>query len=276
MIKQSLKLAFRPAIVVVMVMVLATGTVFAAINLLGAGDVAEQLGNPSLSAAFEGESAVEINASQTAGGYTFTLMSMVSGSDISDQRVTRNGEVLSDRTYAVIAIQKADGSPMADFDDPAADDERFFISPYVKGYAPQELNSYMLSGGGSMTIIDGVLYVLTDVDNITMFADRGVYIGISSGVFFFGEAFIFDEGTGEMAPNPAFDGVSVLFDLPLDISLADPEKAEQYMAGLLGADGEDGEGASEGAYDEYGDYQREVVVEVDDGNSGYWLEVARD
>ena len=234
-IKQSIKLAFRPAIVVVVVLLLATGTVFAAMNLLKPGEVAEQLGNQSLSAAFNSENAININESQTADGYTFTLMSIVSGSDITDHLVVQNGEVLKERTYAVIAIQKTDGSPMLAFDDPDA--ERFYFSPFIKGFSPSRINSFVLSGGGAMIILDGVLYVITDVDDISIFADRGVYIGINSG-FSFGDAFNFDEATGEISPNPGFDGVSVIFELPVNLSLADPEKAQALLNELLGDGGD--------------------------------------
>ena len=229
MIKYSLKGVAAAAVVAVML----AATAFAAWFLLTPGEVAERLGNTTLSAAFNSENAININASQTAGGYTFTLMSIVSGDDITDTRFS--GDVRRDRTYAVVAIQKADGSPFSDED--IMDGFRFYISPYVKGFAPWQMNSHWLGGGGQLTIVDGVKYVLTDTDNISMFADRGVYIGINSG-FLFGEAFGFDEETGELVPNPAFDGVNILFDLPLDVSLADPVKVQEFVDGIFGGDDE--------------------------------------
>ena len=69
-----------------------------------------------------------------------------------------------------------------------------------------------------------------------MFADRGVYIGISEG-FAFGEAFSFNEETGEIKPNPGFNGVSILFDLPLDPALADPVKAQKLLDDFWGESG---------------------------------------
>ena len=212
MIKRSLKTAVIAAALVMMV----AGTAFAAWHLLTPGEVAEQLGHPTLSAAFNSENAINLNASQTAGGYIFTLMSIVSGDDISDQRVYAEAEVLRDRTYAVVAIQKEDGSPM-DFD------EFFFIRPFIRGIMPWHFG---LSGGGNAAIIDGVKYVLVEFDDMTIFADRGVYIGINSG-WDYVNAFIFEET--RIRPNPDFDGVNILFEIPLDVSLADPAKAQELL-----------------------------------------------
>jgi len=225
------KSMFRTAVLVCAAMLMITVTAFAAWYLLEPGQVAEKMGDHALSAAFNSENAVNINVSQTTGGYTFTLMSIVSGKDISDQQITRNGQIAGDCTYAVIAVQKADGSLFDESD--LMEGFQFYVSPYVKGIAPWRLNSYILGGGGSVIVVDGVKYVLTSTDNISMFADRGVYIGINSG-FLFGEAFIFNEETGEIAANPAFDGVSVLFELPLDLSLADPVRAQQYLDEIEG------------------------------------------
>jgi acyl-CoA synthetase (AMP-forming)/AMP-acid ligase II len=46
-----------------------------------------------------------------------------------------------------------------------------------------------------------------------------------------------DGETGEIAVNPDFKGASAVFDLPLDPSLADPEKAEAYLSELLDEEG---------------------------------------
>ena len=104
--------------------------------------------------------------------------------------------------------------------------------------------------------------------DITMFADCGVYIGITEGFAFgFGEAFVFDEETGEITPNPDYDGVNVLFDLPLDPSLGDPEKVEQFIESLF-AEPEPGELGND--VDEYGnprrviEFEREITVHVDE------------
>lgn len=71
-------------------------------------------------------------------------------------------------------------------------------------------------------------------DNIEMFADRGLYIGVSDakGVLFDKDAYIYNAETGEMTENPDFEGVNVLFDLPIDVSKADPDAAAKYLSDL--------------------------------------------
>ncbi|MCL2813608.1 MAG: hypothetical protein FWD23_03310 [Oscillospiraceae bacterium] len=230
--KTAIRRSFGTVAVAAIILMIITTTAFAAWHLLNPSEIAEKLGHSTLSAAFESENAININASQTAGGYIFTLMSIVSGSDITDYRTFDSAGLQRERTYAVVAVQKADGSPFSE-EELMEQGHGFYISPYVRGIPPFKLNSHILGGGGQATIIDGVKYLLTECDDISMFADKGVYIGISEG-FMFGNAFIFNEETGELTPNPESDGVSVIFDLPLDISLADPVRAQQYLDDFWG------------------------------------------
>jgi len=222
------------AAAVAVVMLLAT-TAFAARYFLTPSEVAEHFGDQTLSAAFSGENAVNINASQTAGEYTFTLMSIVSGSNISHQQTLHNGQILSDRTYAVVAIQKTNGSPML-FNELAAEEDLFYISPYLSGFQPWQINAHTLKGGGFEVIVDGVKYHLLETDDISIFADRGVYIGITPGRTppYADGAFTLNEATGEITPNPTFGGINILFNLPLDASHANPEKAQALLDELLG------------------------------------------
>jgi len=234
MIKRSFKTAIIAA---ALVMLLATAA-FAAWHLLTPpltpSEVADELDNQKLSAAFSGENAININASQTARGYTFTLMSIVSGNDISDQYIRQNGQIRNDCTYAVVAIQKTDGSPM--LDDFDSNDDIFYISPYLEGYNPWLINAHNLRGGATEIIIDGVRYYLFETDDISIFAHKKVYVGIHHGRTppHANGAFILDELTEEIIPNPAYDGIKVLFDLPIDKALADPEKARAFLDDILG------------------------------------------
>ena len=43
---------------------------------------------------------------------------------------------------------------------------------------------------------------------------------------------LWDQATGTLTPNPAYKGLNLLFDLPLDGSLADPQKAQAYLDGM--------------------------------------------
>jgi hypothetical protein len=225
--KSTARRSFGTAAVIAAVLLAAT-TAFAAWHFLKPSDVADKAGNHVLSAAFESETAVNINASATSGDYTFTLLAVVTGKDISDMPYYSNGALQNDRTYAVLAIQKVDGTF---FDNQSVD--YFFASPLIKGTNPAQVNAMSMGGAYSQNIVDGVLYRIVECDNVEMFADRGLYFAVCSGVFYNSDAFIRDAQTGEIKANPDSIEASAVFDLPIDKSLADPQKAEQYLKELL-------------------------------------------
>ena len=81
-------------------------------------------------------------------------------------------------------------------------------------------------------IIDGVLYRITECDNIEIFADRKLYLAISDTTFFNENAFLYDETTGLLSENTVYEGTNVLFPIQLDASKADPKKAKEYLEQL--------------------------------------------
>jgi len=216
-------------------LILLAATVFAAMQLLTAGEVADRLGNTTLSAAFESESAININETITSGDYIFTLLAVVSGEDITDHPIyDRTGEIQSDRTYAILAIQNVDGSPMTLPSE--AEYVPFMISPFIRGQQIWQVNAFALGGGSLTSVIDGIKYIIFDFTNITMFADRGIYLAANSGGFSMSalmDAFDFNEQTGEITVNPNFDGANVIFEIPFDISLADPMRAQRFLDDLM-------------------------------------------
>jgi len=202
-------------------------------------EVIHGFGFSGLSEVFNGEDALEINASQTAGGYIITLMSIATGSDIPDDKLNAVGGGLFDEsTFVLIEIKKEDGSPMQEpiyYDETVSEEDRlikpdlFYVSPFVKGYKPSDVNSQRLIPFGGSMILDGIKYILIECSSLTAFANHGVYIGVTSGDVPNFEAFILNEETGEITSNPGFEGVNILFELPLDISLADPKKAQAIL-----------------------------------------------
>ena len=98
--------------------------------------------------------------------------------------------------------------------------------------------THTLGGGAAEILADGIRYRLIEFENITIFADRGVYIGIIDGSFPNNQAFLINEQTGELSINPDYKGVSVLFNLLIDPSLANPEKAQAFLDDLLGGTNE--------------------------------------
>lgn len=220
-----------------------TLTAAAAYRLLSPSEAAKRVDNAALSQAFEGENAVLTGETRTDGEYSVTFLGAVSGknSNISDNLYFLDGELLDERTYAVVAISRTDGKPM--------EDKNLFVSPYIKGLDPLRYNIVTMKGGYRGFTENGVVYRIINCDNIEMFADRGLYIGVSDakGVFFDKNAFNYNAETGEITENPDFDGLNLLFDLPIDISKADPDAAEKYVNEKKGLyDGSDSEEPSEG------------------------------
>lgn len=207
-------------------------TAYAGWKYLSTEKVAEKFGDQKLAEAFTGEDDVLINESQSFGGYNVTLLGIVSGKSLSQYERMSDGSVLDDRTYIVTALERADGTPMPDTSDDAYDIGAFFVSPLIEGYNPGLYNAVTMNGNSSEFAEDGILYRLTECDNIEIFADRGLYLCVNDGTFYNGDAYRYDEATGEITRNEGYEGLNALFDLPLDVSKANPQAAEKYLKGL--------------------------------------------
>lgn len=231
--RRTPKRAFGAIAATVAVFMLMGTTAFAAWHFLKPGEIAGQFGNKTLSEAFEKDMAGQSteNPSVTSGGYTFTLLGVLSGEDITDMPYYSEN-VQKERTYAVLAIQNADGTPMSSTADADYGKTSFFASPLVKGLKPWEVNVFTMNGGYTETVVDGVMYRLVECDGVSIFADRGLYFAVSTGTFYDTDAFIYNEQTGEVSANKSFDGASAVFDLKMDPSLADPKKAAEYLASI--------------------------------------------
>ncbi len=235
----------RTAVAAAICCVLAVGsiTTYAAWKLLGAKDVVQKYGDLKLAEAFTGEDAVLVNETQTCKNYRITLLGAVAGENISDYLgqdtisgsdsvYVSGGEDLSfisNRLYTIVAIEHTDGTPMPTTSDDAYGNETFLVSPYVKGLPPHKYNAFTLKGSYSDLVIDGVLYRLLETTSVELFADRGVYIGVSDGVFYNPDVFCYDESTGEITRNENYDGVNALFTLPLNPAHANPDAAQAWL-----------------------------------------------
>ena len=206
-----------------------SGTALAASRFLGTEKVAEKFEDYKLADAFKGKDAVSINKTVQSDQYDITLLGIVSGTEISDYIATGDEEILSDRTYAVVAIANTDGTPMPSTSDENYGQEPFFVSPLIKGLKPWQYNIATMNGGYQDFVEDGILYRLMECNNVEMFADRGIYLCVSDTTFYSVDAYDYDELTGEIAPNSEYAGINVLFDLPIDISKANREKADAYI-----------------------------------------------
>lgn len=196
-------------------------TVFASWHFLNASSVADELSLPGLSAAFEREDATKVNAVRTQKGYIVSLLGLTSGAALEGE----TDFIDKDSTYAVVAIGKEDGTPMS-LDDP------YFTSPLIQGLEPWRYNMASMGGGHRQFIENGILYRLFECDDIEIFADKKLYLCVTDTTFYPTEAFNMDETTGLITEAKDYDGLNILFDLPLDPAKADPERAKQYIDSL--------------------------------------------
>lgn len=197
-------------------------TVFAAFRLLGAKEVARTLGDTKLAQYFDEKGTVSDTI--TDGDYKATVLGIASGKELSKFK-SSSWDVFPERTYAVVAVEKSDGSAMT-FDD------EILITPLIEGLAPWKYNIFTMNGGYIADIIDGVLYRIVEFDNIEYFADRDVYMAVLSESFLSNKPYSFDEKTGRIAPRKDYDGTNILIKLNLDKSKANPEKAAEYLEKL--------------------------------------------
>ena len=201
-------------------------TAYAAYRYLSPAQVAERVSdNGALAEAFEGEEALLINETQQSNGYDITLLGLVSGKNLElcvPEDISSN---LSDiRTYAAVAIAKSDGTEM--------EYRNLCVSPLINGVDWFVANNATLDVGLTWFKQDGVVYELINCDNLQIFADRGVQLGVVDDFGDEGSAFHMDAQSGEYSRNADYKGTNALFVLPLNKSKADPEAAEAYIYAL--------------------------------------------
>lgn len=218
--KRTLLLA--AALVAVLVVSVAAVTL-----LLGPKEVAHEMNDPTLAAAFTQEGAVLVNEVAESEGYRFTLAGMVSGAGLSDYSY----DVDASRTYVVVSVARTDGAAIEDIDEACA----MTVTPLVSGFQPHIVNAWTLGGGRSCFLQNGVAYYLFDCESIEMFADHTVYLAVYQGVNVPGTDTFAMAEDGSLSMTDQLTGPRVLFTLPLDPGKADPEKAEQFLTdtGLL-------------------------------------------
>lgn len=222
------------AIIAALVLCMSSATVYAAWKYLSSSDIAESIQDIKLSEVFLSERALIINETQSYGEYSVTLLSIISGEMLSEYPHYKDGSVAADRTYAVVAIENANGASMPDTSEDGYGELEFFASPLIGDHNPAFYNIASMSGNYTDMVQDGILYRLLECDNVEIFADHDLYLCVSEGMFYNAEAYSYDILTGKISRNEKYEGLNALFDLPVDISKADPEKAAKYIADLGG------------------------------------------
>lgn len=194
-------------------------TAFAASHLLNAKEVANTLGDTKLAQNFNEQNMMSDTI--VDGEYKATVLGITSGENLSDFESSAR-EIFSERTYAVVAVEKTNGTSMT-FDD------EILVTPLIEGLKPWQYNIFTMNGSYTADIIDGVLYRIIEFDSIEYFADKNVYMAVLSEPFLDNTAYSFDDVTGTIAPKEDYEGTNILIDLELDKSKANPEKAAEYL-----------------------------------------------
>lgn len=196
-------------------------TAFAAYKYLSAEQIAYKLGDNKLAAIFNNKDDNFIQQSETIGNYKATIIDITSGKNISDFK-SSSWDIHPEITYAVVAVEKADGTEMTY-------DEEILVTPLIEGLEPWMYNIFTMNGGYRADLIDGVLYRIIEFDNIEYFADRNIYIAVLNNVFYDTNAYNYDAKTGLITRNNNYEGTNILFNLNIDKSKANPQKAEEYI-----------------------------------------------
>jgi hypothetical protein len=220
--KWSKKKLIAIACAIICILVIPT-TIYAAQRLLSPKEVASEVGDNKLSEAFE-EEGIETYQTETDGAYAVTYLGYVNGKTMSD-RTGSSWELNPERTYVAAAIERIDGKEISDMD-------TLFVSPIIQGLKPWVYNIASMNGSYVSTIIDGVLYRIIECDSIEMFSDKKLYLIVSDTPFYSVEAYDYNEETGLLKANEAYEGTNILFNMELDSNKADSEKAEAYIKQL--------------------------------------------
>lgn len=197
-------------------------TAFSAIHFLSPKEVAEEIGDTALSQYFDEDNI--ISETKTDGKYKATVLGIASGQKISNFK-SSSWDLFPDRTYVAVAVEKTDGSDMTY-------DDEILVTPLIQGLNPQRYNIVTMNGGYSAKIIDGILYRITECDSVEFFADRNIYLAVTDTTFLNKNQYNFDEKNGIITENENYEGTNILFDLELDKSKADPQKARDYLERL--------------------------------------------
>lgn len=256
-VRRTRRPVWRLAAAAVALCCLCAGGVAAAGHFLAPTQVAQQMEQRDLSALFAGPDAVQVEETKQAGDYTVTLLGLTSGANVTEYWSSdwEETDAPRGRSYAVLAVSRRDGTPMADLDaeTPDVTVSNSLVSPVLG--APDcplmDYNVYTMNGARRDLVEEGVHYILVETDLLEPFADKNpqlaVVLNSTDGISDLLNGYTQDPETGTIAPKAGMESRCLLFDLPIDESKADPEQAAALRDQWLGtgvaaeenADGQD-------------------------------------
>lgn len=223
---------------------LCAGGVAAAGHFLTPSQVAAQMEQQKLAVLFEGEGSLSLQETRQAGEYVVTLLGLTSGENVTEYWSSdwEGADSLPGRSYAVLSVSRSDGTPMADLDAEVPDMtlSNSLVSPVLA--APDcslaDFNVYTMNGARRDLVQDGVRYILVETDQLEPFADKDPKLAVvldgTGSITDLLSNFEQDASTGAIAPRAGTESDCLLFDLPLDESKADAEKAALLRKQWLG------------------------------------------
>ena len=221
--------------VICLVVILGGIGTYAASRFLSTKQIATEMNDLSVKKAFVGNNVTQLNEMQRSHGYDVTLLGIVTSDDSSIATLEGHEiEIIKDNTYIAFAVEKDDGSAIIE------GQKKFNVVPLIQGTVLAEIMAPLLGGCDTYSFIEqGGLYEVVAMPNMEIFADRGVWLGITDA----------DEVQKVFVLNPKDDryrvtsednNMAVLFQLPLDATKADTKRAEerleQYKEGQKAAD----------------------------------------
>ena len=231
------KLRKRPiaaAAAVITLTLLGSTTIYAAHKYLAPKEVASEVfENDKLAKAFEDENAILINEQTEDEGYIFTLLGITSGKNLNGYMDDSGQQLNESEIYVVMAIENSDGTPMPKVSDEDYDLNKFLITPLISDQDPWIVNIYSLNGFATEMTKDGITYRIISCSDLNIFADRGVYLAVCSELSNLSKGYVVDKENHAITQNESFDGLNVLFKLPLDVTKADRNKSEQILRQIL-------------------------------------------
>lgn len=201
-------------------------SVYAAYRYLSPSQIAEEVSdNGALAKAFESKDAVLVNETQQTNGYDITFLGLVSGENL-DIYVPEDIAMRLNKshTYAAVAVAKSDGMEMEYRD--------FCVSPLINGVSFSVANNATLDALLTFFEQDGIMYYLIECDNLEIFANRGVQLGVVDSFGDETSAFVMNTETGVYEKNADYEKTNALFNLPLEKEKADDIAAENYLKEL--------------------------------------------
>lgn len=200
------------------IVALFSATAFAVSYYLSASEVAGYFGEKDIAAMFKDSGCEPQTVSN--GIYDVTFLGKTTGTMLN---MTEGFDADETRTYAVIAMSKADGTPLS-----LIDGMPIQPVPVIEGYMPYRTWCIMESSRGLER--EGILYYLFDYKNLEIFADRPVSIALIEGAMVPSPEILTLDESGKIVYAEGYTGIKGIFELTMDESKADPEAAAELMS----------------------------------------------